>query len=184
MVTPSNNSFAPPKSTVADVAAADAGTEKASRGSRLGAIILDGLILTIPFAPSYVIALPGVISRAKVAGPGKMGAFSAWGAIAGTGGWFYFGLLAAICTLTITAVLVHRNGQTIGKKLLGIKVARTDGSRATLARIFWLRYLVSTLISLIPLVGSVYGLVDALLIFGEAKRCCHDYIADTIVIRA
>ena len=36
-------------------------------------------------------------------------------------------------------MLVQRNAQTIGKKLMGIKVARKDGSRATLARIFLLR---------------------------------------------
>jgi uncharacterized RDD family membrane protein YckC len=184
MVTPSNNSYAPPKSAVADVAAADTGAEKASRGSRLGATFIDGLILTIPFGPSYVMALPSVMSHAKGGAAGTMAPYAAWAAIAGTGGWFYFGLLAAICTLTITAVLVHRNGQTIGKKLVGIKVVRTDESRATLARIFWLRYLVNTLLSMVPFVGSIYGLVDVLMIFGAAKRCCHDYIADTIVIRA
>jgi uncharacterized RDD family membrane protein YckC len=184
MVTSSNNSYAPPKSVVADVAAADAGAEKASRGSRLGATLIDGLILSIPFGPSYVIALPAVMSHAKGVSPGTMAPFTFWAAIAGTGGWFYFGVLVAVCTLTITAVLVHRNGQTIGKKLLGIKVVRTDGSRATLTRIFWLRYLVNTLITMIPFIGSIYGLADALFIFGAAKRCCHDYIADTIVIRA
>jgi uncharacterized RDD family membrane protein YckC len=81
-------------------------------------------------------------------------------------------------------VFVYRNGQTIGKKLVGIKVARTDGSRATLGRIFWLRYLLNTVITLVPGLGGLYALVDILMIFGEARRCCHDYIADTIVIRA
>src|ERR1700687_6130049 len=184
MVSPPNNSYAPPKSTVADVVVADAGMEKASRGSRLGASFIDGLIFGIPFVPSYFMAISSVMTHARVAGQGKMPALTVWAAVAGTGGWFYFALLAAMCTLTITAVLVHRNGQTIGKKLVGIKVARADGSRATLGRIFWLRYFVNTLLSLIPWVGSFYGLVDALFIFGEAKRCCHDYIADTIVVRA
>ena len=31
--------------------------------------------------------------------------------------------------LIVTIVLVNRNAQTIGKKIMGIKVARTDGSR-------------------------------------------------------
>jgi uncharacterized RDD family membrane protein YckC len=51
------------------------------------------------------------------------------------------------------AVLVHRNAQTFGKKILKIKVARTDGSRATLGRIFWLRNFVNALIGVVPFVG-------------------------------
>lgn len=93
-------------------------------------------------------------------------------------------LFASLCTLTSSAALVHRNGQTIGKKSLGIKVVRKNGPRATLARIFWLRYALDTLIKLIPLLGSFYILADRLVIFGAAKRCCHDYIADTIVAGA
>jgi uncharacterized RDD family membrane protein YckC len=178
MVTPAVNNYAPPKSVVADVAG-DQVAEKATRGSRLGAAIIDGLIFGLPFLPSYLAAMPTIMHQAK---PGAGAAF--WGAVVMTGGRFYFGLLALLCTGIITAILVHKNGQTIGKKLLGIKVARKDGSRATLARIFFLRYLLNTVIGFIPLIGPLYGLIDALFIFGEPKRCCHDYIADTIVIRA
>jgi uncharacterized RDD family membrane protein YckC len=80
----------------------------------------------------------------------------------------------------LTILFVSRNGQSIGKKLLGIKVVRSDGSKASLGRIFLLRNVVNTLLGIIPL----YGLVDALLIFGEARQCVHDKIADTIVIKA
>jgi uncharacterized RDD family membrane protein YckC len=179
MVTPAENNYAPPKSVVADVAA-DAGGEKATRGARFGAAFIDGLIFGLPFAPGYVVAAPMIMQ----AGQRRPSTLVIWGAIASTGAWFYFALFALLCTGTITAVLVHKNGQTIGKKWLGIKVVRKDGSRATLARIFWLRYLLNTAITLIPVIGSFYALIDLLFIFGEAKRCCHDYLADTIVIRA
>jgi uncharacterized RDD family membrane protein YckC len=179
MVTPAVNNYAPPKSVVADVAG-DQAAEKATRGSRLGAAIIDGLIFGLPFLPSYLAAMPTIMHQAKPAA----GAAVFWGAVVMTGGRFYFGLFALLCTGIITAILVHKNGQTIGKKLLGIKVARKDGSRATLARIFFLRYLLNTLIGFIPVIGPLYGLIDVLFIFGEPKRCCHDYIADTIVIRA
>ena len=76
-------------------------------------------------------------------------------------------------------MLVHRNGQTIGSRLLDIKIVRTDGSRATLTRIFWLRYLISSLLARVPGLGAFYGLVDVLLIFSEARRCCCDYILPT-----
>jgi len=182
MVTPSDNLYAPPKSALADVVT-DEDSELASRGSRLGAVLLDGLIFGLPFVPSYFIAFSRLGFSQTAAGRGA-NPFAVYAAIGGTGIWFYFGLACAIVTLSITTVLVSRNGQTIGKKWLGIKVVRKDGSKATLARIFWLRYLLNTVFMLIPLVGTLYSLIDPLFIFGAAKRCVHDYLADTIVVRA
>jgi uncharacterized RDD family membrane protein YckC len=80
----------------------------------------------------------------------------------------------------LTILFVSRNGQSIAKKMLGIKVVRSDGSPASLGRIFWLRNVVNTVLAFVPF----YGVVDALLIFGEARQCVHDKIADTIVIKA
>jgi uncharacterized RDD family membrane protein YckC len=82
------------------------------------------------------------------------------------------------CWLTIT--YMKRNGQSIAKKLLGIKVVRTDGSPVSLGRLFWLRNVVNGLISIVPL----YGFVDGLFIFGESRQCLHDRLADTIVVKA
>ena len=36
----------------------------------------------------------------------------------------------------------------------------------------------------VPFIGGFYSIIDSLMIFGEQRRCIHDYIADTIVIRA
>jgi uncharacterized RDD family membrane protein YckC len=167
---------------VADVAA-DADSELASRGSRLGAVLLDGLLFGVPFLPSYFIAFSRLAFGQSAIGKGA-NPFAVYAAIGGTGIWFYLGLACAIVTLSITTVLVSRNGQTIGKKWVGIKVVRKDGSKATLARIFWLRYLLNTVFMLIPLIGTLYSLIDPLFIFGAAKRCVHDYLADTVVVRA
>lgn len=178
MSTPNN--YAPPQSVVADISSSDVPFEKATRLSRLGAVLLDSLIFGIPFIPSYAVAF-----RAMV--PGRTNVqnyFAFWAAMASSGPLFYIGLLINLVLLAIMIVLVYRNGQTIGKKLLGIKVARTDGSRASLARIFWLRNVVNGVITMVPFLGPLYALVDACMIFGEQRRCCHDYIADTIVIRA
>jgi uncharacterized RDD family membrane protein YckC len=183
MVTPPDNLYAPPKSAVADMAEND-DAERATRGSRFGAKFIDGLCWTVPFIPSYLTAWPTIISGAQAAGHSSMGVIGVWALLAGTGISFYIGALIILALIVVNSVLVNRNGQTIGKKALGIKIVRTDGSRATLARIFWLRYVVTTLLSLIPAFGSLFVLVDILFIFGKPQRCIHDYIADTIVVKA
>jgi uncharacterized RDD family membrane protein YckC len=174
------NNYAPPQSVVADISASDVPFEKATRLSRLGATLLDGLIFSIPLAPSYVSAFSAMLHTHAQA----FNYFSFWAAMAAAGIAFYVGMLIVLLLIVVTTVLVYRNGQTIGKKLVGIKVARNDGSRASLARIFWLRYLLNTAIMYLPFFGALYALVDACMIFGEQRRCCHDYIADTIVVRA
>jgi uncharacterized RDD family membrane protein YckC len=180
MVTPPNNNYAPPKSEVADVVPDD--DVKASRGSRLGAAILDSLIVFIPMAPAYSHAWPQLVNAG---GAGGRNALQAWQLLAVNGGsWFYLGGLWVLIALIINGVLAYKNGQSIAKKLIGIKDVRPDGSRASFTRIFWLRNVVNTAITFVPVAGSLYGLIDALFIFGSAKRCLHDYIADTIVIRA
>jgi uncharacterized RDD family membrane protein YckC len=174
------NNYAPPQSVVADIPATDTPFEKATRASRLGAKLLDGLIFGIPFIPSYWVAFR-VMSQTR---PPSFNYFAFWAAMASAGIFFYLAVLIDLVLIVVTAVLVYRYAQTIGKRLVGIKIARTDGSRATFARIFWLRYLLNTVISVVPFFGSLYTLVDILMIFGQQRRCCHDYIADTIVIRA
>jgi len=177
MSTQSNN-YAPPRSVVADMPSGTVAYEKASRGSRMSASMIDGLIFAAPVIPSYVAA-----ARA-IAHAGRLTASSLAAALAATGVFFVVALLIELVLFVIMAVLVYRNAQTIGKKLLGIKVARTDGSRASLARIFWLRNVVNGLFGIVPVIGAIYPLVDILCIFGDARRCCHDYLADTVVIRA
>ena len=61
---------------------------------------------------------------------------------------------------------------------------RSDGSQASFARIVGLRYFTTSVLAPIPVVGSIYGLVDVLLIFRDSRRCLHDNIADTIVVTA
>jgi uncharacterized RDD family membrane protein YckC len=171
------NQYAPPKSAVADIG--DEGTSQlASRSARLGAIIVDSLLGFVAFIPAYATHWATILQQAR-GNP-----LGVWIGLAKTGGWFYVGLLVALVVLAIDLTLLARNGQTIGKKLLGIKVVRVDGSPVTLFRVFFLRYVCNTLITLIPLFGSLYSLVDCLMIFGEKRRMAHDYIADTIVINA
>lgn len=171
-----SNAYAPPKAPVADIDPA-AGLVLAGRGMRLLAAIIDGII-TMLFV--YVpLLLSGDLQRASAAlaaNPDDPLIF--YSAFFGTGG--LLALIGFLVWCAITYVLVQRNGQTIAKKLLNIKVVRSDGSKASVARIFWLRNILNAVIGIIPL----YTLIDHLFIFGERRQCLHDKIADTVVVNA
>jgi uncharacterized RDD family membrane protein YckC len=166
------NPYAPPQAAVEDVSEPESSTIPADRGTRLGAAIVDSFLFMGAVYFPLIVALTsiegsgpadvGTLSRGVALGAGilALGGFALWG-------WF---------TLTFMA----RNGQSIAKKWLHIKVVRADGSRVSLGRLVWLRNVITWILSMIPL----FGVIDALFIFGESRQCLHDRIADTIVIKA
>ena len=163
---PTHNPYAAPLAPLEEVALDE--VVLADRGSRLGAAILDGLI-------AFLLVLPAVGIAPWMEGNGPNPALIAV---------IVFSVLAVIGVVALNLVWLHRYGQTIGKRLLKIKVLRSDGSRCALARIVFARWLPVTLLGQVPLAGPLLGLVDALMIFREDRRCLHDLIADTIVVRA
>lgn len=69
------------------------------------------------------------------------------------------------------------NGQTLGKKILGIRVTNLDGERVSMGKMFLREIIGKTISGLILFIGYLMAI-------GKAKRALHDYIAKTIVIRA
>lgn len=79
--------------------------------------------------------------------------------------------------------LLATNGQTIGKKIMGIKIVRSDlVTPASFWRIVGLRYLPVSLMGMVPFVGGLLQFGNYLMIFGAEQRCGHDLIADTHVV--
>jgi uncharacterized RDD family membrane protein YckC len=161
------NPYLPPEASLADEHVDD-GEELAPLGRRLGASMLDGVIV-------------GVFIWAGVFALGRADAFD--------GGDSSFKVLAAIAVGgTLLYLLLHgyflkRDGQTIGKKVLGIKVTMLNGDRPGLARLVFIRYLPVTALALVPFIGPLISLVDSLLVFRSDRRCAHDLIAGTRVVR-
>jgi len=183
------NRYAAPQAEVEDVKDDTEVGELAGRGERLGAALLDGLLwgfaVWIPlFFGIFANGMDGLKSftdSANTANPFSI--FMAFGKLfTGTAGLLL--IIGVLIVGGINLYFVAKNSQSIGKKLVGLKVVRTDGSKATLARIFWMRNVVNFLPRLIPFVANLYSLVDSLFIFGEQRRCIHDHIADTIVVKA
>ncbi|MCP5020937.1 MAG: RDD family protein [bacterium] len=79
--------------------------------------------------------------------------------------------------------LLFKDGQTIGKRMVGSRIVRTSGVRAGFIRIVGLREFLSRLLYAVPFVGSAFMIVGHSMILLPQRRCLHDYIADTKVVR-
>jgi uncharacterized RDD family membrane protein YckC len=169
----STNPYAP-EGTVRDMPSEE--IELASRLSRFLAAFLDS------FIAGLMIYLPAVIVGAATGAFDQLDRLEQGGDvdISGLTLPIFLCVVGFIGWAWITLLLVARYGQTIAKRLLEIRVVRSDGSQASLGRIFWLRNVVNALLGIIPL----YALVDLLFIFGERRQCIHDLLADTIVVKA
>lgn len=164
------NRFAPPLAQVADVGASHPAGTLAGRGARLGAAMIDVVIAMLAFGAVALLTPFNIFVTDPAQG--------LWLAmVRNTLVGFAFFLL-------FHGYLLATRGQTIGKMLVKIRIVRTDGSRASFARLVGLRFLVNSLFTLVPVVGPLYGLVDALFIFRAERRCVHDLIADTVVVQA
>jgi uncharacterized RDD family membrane protein YckC len=157
------NPYEAPAGRVEDVRPEGTRPPLARRLSRLAASIIDGLMYLALGCLSMLFWWPPDF---------ESGAF--------------MGLVYLLCAplLVVQLYFLWRDGQSLGKKAMRIRIVRTDGSRSSLSRIFLLRMAVPSLLSMIPLAGPIFGLADSLLIFGAPRRCIHDYMADTVVVEA
>ncbi|MBI3884673.1 MAG: RDD family protein [Opitutae bacterium] len=94
-------------------------------------------------------------------------------------------LLGCACALLILqGYLLTEYGQTVGKKLMEIRIVRwADEAKPGFTKAFLLRLLVPGLLGSVPLVGWIFTLVDVGFIFRSDRRCVHDLIAGTKVVK-
>jgi uncharacterized RDD family membrane protein YckC len=99
--------------------------------------------------------------------------------------------LISVAVLITQIVLLVRNGQTIGKKVLGIRMITSSGETPSIWRVFFLRWLPFAVAAgvveyalKVRGLGNVIYVLDAVLIFQPTRRCLHDLFADTHVIKA
>jgi uncharacterized RDD family membrane protein YckC len=143
----------------------------ATRSERLGAAMIDSLIQAAVLFPIQI-AL-GVYRGFPRVQPQAPLAHMMWG-LGGLGVY-----------LAIHGYLLAQRGQTIGKRLVGIRIVNVgDGAQTSIARIVGLRILPIQLVTLVPKVGIFAALVDAVIIFRKDRRCVHDHLAGTMVVKA
>ena len=144
----------------------------ANRSTRFVAAIIDGFILGIPLG--IVGLILGVIMVNMGISQGIVAnlILSAFSLVLGVG---FFAL--------INGKLLSEQGQTWGKKIMDIRIVKNDGSRASFQDILLKRYLPIWVLGLIPVIGGLLSIVNAVLIFRENRKCLHDDIAGTKVIK-
>ncbi len=92
--------------------------------------------------------------------------------------------LGLIACFVINAYLLKTSGQSVGKRMVGTRIVTTMGGPAPFGRTLMLRSVMPTLIGYVPGLGSLFGLLDALFVFGKTRQCLHDHMAGTIVVSA
>jgi uncharacterized RDD family membrane protein YckC len=122
------------------------GMRTANVGKRVGAYIIDIMLLTIVFVVVGVIV--GLGSGPVPATPEAVSA----------GQSYMYSVITAGLTLAYFALLEAGSGQTLAKRMLRIKVVMADGSPVTLDASFKRRVLF--------VIGSVIPLIGALISFG------------------
>jgi len=165
------NPYRGPDAAVAEFSAAD---ELAGRGARLGAALIDGIIMLVILMP--LMFMGGYWQAAIEAGQ--------TGQQIGIGTTVLWMVIAFVVFAVVQAMPLNAAGQTWGKKILKIKIVDLDGNKPPLGRLLGQRYLPVQAVGVIPILGSVLQFIDVLLIFRNDRRCGHDLIAGTKVVHA
>lgn len=164
----SDNPYAAPSAEL-ELAPDESTIELATRFSRFLGAVVDGVIGAIVAVPFFILVGP------------------TFGFEFGQQPGMTFNILATIYGFILFALIqsyfLKANGQTIGKKLTGIKIVSTQHADVSVGEILGMRYLPISLITMLPIVGQILPLVDALFIFKKDRRCIHDMIAGTCVIK-
>ena len=159
-----NNPYQAPGATVAE----NVEEQLAGRGERFLAAIIDTIILLAILLP--VMFATGYFEQAArgEVGIGKM---------------ISYGFAGFLVFLIVQGWPLNQSAQTWGKKVLGIRIALLDGTQPTFGTLILKRYLPVQVAGAIPVLGLVLSLINVLLIFRGDRRCGHDLIAGTQVLK-
>ncbi len=151
----------------------------ASRGARLGAALLDNVLMFLCFAP-MIPAYYRLIQATENGGDPSA-------VLTGSDSvMLVIGLLLILGFTIVQLVLLSTTGQTVGKRICKVRIVRfEDGTNPGFVKAVLLRALLPGLISGgIPIAGLIFSIVNIGFIFREDKRCIHDLMAGTHVVEA
>ena len=155
-------------SGVPPVTAAHRG-ELASRTQRLAAAFIDGTLAFLITGPTMYLTggFDGILE----------------GGSPSTSYTLAIALVGILVFVALHGKLLLASGQTIGKRLLHIKIVDSNGDLPSAQEHLFTRYAVYLIAPSVPMLGGLLSLINLLTIFGPQRRCIHDLIAATHVVR-
>lgn len=164
-----DNPYAAPQADLTDRRDPSGGLELATRGSRFAAATVDGVIAMIYFLP--VAYATGVLG------------YEGGDETSLLRGSIIVSVVGLLAFTMIHGYFLKMNGQTVGKKLLGIRTTDLNGAVPDLWTLILRRHLPIALVTYVPVVGTYLPFLDILSIFRDDRRCVHDLIAGTRVVK-
>ena len=138
----------------------------AGRSIRLGASFIDNFLVSIPAVLVYTLA--GIRSD------WQLHSSEVFATVIIT-------MLGAY--ILLNGYSLAKRGQSLGKILFRIRIVDAKSREiVSLMRVIVLRWLVWIIITLLPII-SLAALINPFFIFKKRRRCLHDYLAGTIVIK-
>jgi len=185
------DAYSPPGSDVnAGLPGSGTSAVLAERGTRLWAASVDGMLFSVPLLPLVGAAIYyGMQAQLQSVQAGLDGSTPSLPSFGSTElmvilvGATVLGLLGAGALAIYQWVLISRTGQSLGKKWTGIRIERLDGASMNFSTGVLLRNWLPKLIGAVPYLGGIFHLIDCLFIFRDDRRCVHDHIAGTRVVR-
>ncbi|MCL2161459.1 MAG: RDD family protein [Betaproteobacteria bacterium] len=208
-----DNPYLAPKTTIADIAPSGE-IELAGRFDRLCASVLDHLILVATLILIFLIFfIMGVSEAIRSLDSTTWLGLDTWkGSSLLVLFSFVPPVLTVVFFFAINFPLLRKHGQTLGKYVFKVRIVHSDGMPAGVWQILLRRYLLTPIVLLIIMFGLIFiigilmglaslegsnevgafigmhfyfmVLVDILPIFRASRKCLHDTLADTVVVRA
>jgi uncharacterized RDD family membrane protein YckC len=145
--------------------------DMASVGRRFVAILIDGLIVTLPvLILAFLVLLPLGLIDAQEEVEGLPPAFAILGNL-------LVSLGAAAIYILYEGLMLASGGQTVGKKAMKVKVVTAEGRELTSGQA-WGRAASRQILGIVPCLG----LIDYLVAFGQERTTIHDMMAKTRVV--
>ena len=153
--------------------------ELAGPGSRLGARVLDVVIMSVV---GLILLVAGLVSAVGITSGDSV---SDEEATAGAGAFIAFAIVAVVIGVLYEVTMIATKGQTLGKMATRIKVVRADNGLVPGWGKSIGRWIIPAVLGFIPFVGWLLSLLVYLsLLWDKARQGWHDKAAGTLVIKA
>lgn len=169
------------------------GVPLAGPGWRFLARLIDGFIVSLiatPLTvPIYLALFKHFVAKVKAAEDAAQAGAGAPppNVIDGTTIKLELLLLGAVVLVSLLYEVpqLARWGQTLGKRVCGVRVVRQDGAPRLGFGSAILRWLGTNAGVLVPFAGGIYGMIDSLWLLWDKpwQQCLHDKFAKTVVVR-